>query len=264
MESLDDKSTLLDQESIDFVFNIVTQRVNTKNVNLDAVSEKNSDQKTEMESQHKKLMEENYLNRSLQSFDYSYYPAQIKNIKKKEEKNLNIKKEIQRSATLDCFSTKANSNGFLSTKIKPVLDTQFAYLNRNKLVNRRLIIRKHFQNTSGLQSITNPYINEFPTINKKISTEFKLANPIEIFFTDEESDPEIESEYAHLNKDVSNNHPEQTSNILFASLNTDYIPVENKNLKKRNWYNNEAKKFYRSNHSHKSASVVIIEKYDFF
>ena len=90
MESLDDKSTLLDQESIDFVFEI-TQRINTKHVNLDAVSEKNSDQKTELESQHKKLMEENYLNRSLQSFDYSYYPAQVKSIKKKEEKNLHMK-----------------------------------------------------------------------------------------------------------------------------------------------------------------------------
>lgn len=46
------------------------------------------------------------------------------------------------------------TNGFLLTKINPVLDPDFMYLNRNKLVNRRLVLRKNCSSISDAVSET--------------------------------------------------------------------------------------------------------------
>jgi hypothetical protein len=64
------------------------------------------------------------------------------------------------------------TNGFTSTQVNPGRSSELSYLNRNKLVNRRLTIRKHIENSSGLQAIIKPN----STYNKA-SSGFRIANP---------------------------------------------------------------------------------------
>lgn len=45
------------------------------------------------------------------------------------------------------FQGEPLTNGFLLNKINPVFDPDFMYLNRNKLVNRRLALRKRVSNS---------------------------------------------------------------------------------------------------------------------
>lgn len=240
-ENIDEKF-LLEQESVDFVFE-VKQRL-SKEVEQEA--------KEKLENQHKKLLDENFLNRSIQSFDYSYYPNQFRAKVSQIKPKTNPK--MERSVTLDCFS-RSKSNGFVANKINPILDNDFAYLNRNKLVNRRLILRKNIQNSVGLKSYTSPYVNDFLTIKNQIDTEYKLANPIEFYFV-EESDTFSENDYNKTENTESQQHLDPQNSVFLASLNKN--PQENRDLKKRTWYTNEAKKFYKSSKSAKP--VVIIEK----
>lgn len=240
-ENIDEKS-LLEQESVDFVFE-VKQRLS-----------KDAEQQAQenLENQHKKLLDEHYLNRSIQSFDYSYYPHQFKLKHAETKPKLNQKSE--RSCTLECFG-RSKSNGFVANKINPVLDNEFAYLNRSKLVNRRLALRKNIQNSLGLKSFTSPYIEDFLTIKNQIDTEYKLANPIEYFFADE-SDTLSEKNYNKNENSESHIHLDPQNSVFLASLNTEV--QQNRDLKKRAWYTNEARKFYKGSKSVKS--VVIIEK----
>lgn len=48
------------------------------------------------------------------------------------------------------FAGEPLTNGFVLTKVNPVFDVDFSYLNRNKLVNRRLTLRKCQQAGSGV------------------------------------------------------------------------------------------------------------------
>ena len=61
------------------------------------------------------------------------------------------------------------TNGFVLTKVNPVLDPDFLYLNRNKLVNRRLILRKNNQSLADF-SFENENLIDRPV------TEFTLSS----------------------------------------------------------------------------------------
>jgi hypothetical protein len=76
------------------------------------------------------------------------------------------------------------TNGFTMSKINPGTTSDLSYLNRNKLINRRLTIRKHIESSSGLHAIIKPN----STYNKT-STGFRIANP--------ELLEELESEESH-------------------------------------------------------------------
>ena len=71
------------------------------------------------------------------------------------------------------FSGQPISNGFLAMKVNPTIINDFAYLNRNKLVNRRLAIRKQM-NSSALKAIS-ILPDEFE--RTKSFGEFALGNP---------------------------------------------------------------------------------------
>lgn len=71
------------------------------------------------------------------------------------------------------FSGQPISNGFLAMKVNPTIINDFAYLNRNKLVNRRLAIRKQM-NSSALKAIS-ILPDEFEST--KSFGEFALGNP---------------------------------------------------------------------------------------
>lgn len=242
MENIDAEKFFMEQESVDFVFEV--KQVPSNNVETESKEKK--------ESQHKKLLDENYQNHSIQSFDYSYYPNHLKatpaDSKSKKDK------KMEHIRTLDCFKN-SKSNGYIANKINPVFTNQFAYLNRNKLVNRRIVIRKNIQNSLGLKSYTSPYIKDLLAIKSKIDTEYKLANPIGFYYTDD-LDTFSEHEY-NKNEDTEYQiHLVPQNSVFMASLNAEIL--QNKDLKKRTWYNNEAKKLFKGSKSTKS--VVIIEK----
>jgi hypothetical protein len=64
-------------------------------------------------------------------------------------------------------------NGFVMKKVNPGTERgELSYLNRNKLINRRLSIKKQLDSSSGLQPIT-----ARPDVPSKVSTGFRIANP---------------------------------------------------------------------------------------
>lgn len=93
-----------------------------------------------------------------------------------ENQNANKKFDFDAiSKYIPDYTGGAISNGFLSKKVNPIVETDFAYINRSKLVNTRLAIKKQMKSSPGLQAITKSY----PNYNK-IESEFTLANPIEL------------------------------------------------------------------------------------
>lgn len=62
---------------------------------------------------------------------------------------------------------------YFTTQINPSFIDDFSYLNRNKLVNRRVAIRKQMKASTGLVPISKTHPNYFKRSNK----EFSLANP---------------------------------------------------------------------------------------
>lgn len=103
------------------------------------------------------------------------------------------------------------------------MNSEFSYLNRNKLVNRRLAIKKTLQNSMGLQSWTNPYINN-DAQNTKLSSEFTLANPADLYIRDDVS---VDSSNYYYN----NNH-EQLNNTFLTSSNNEEAFSHNHNQEK--------------------------------
>ena len=58
-------------------------------------------------------------------------------------------------------------------KINPgLISSEFSYLNRNKLLNRRLVIKKQMENSRGLQ----PIIRQNSNFSKATNS-FQIANP---------------------------------------------------------------------------------------
>lgn len=242
MENFDAEKSFMEQESVDFVFEV-------KQV---ASNNSKAETKEKIDNHQQKLLDENYLNRSIQSLDYSYYPNQAK--AKPADTKSKLNKKTEHITTVDCFKN-SKSNGYISNKINPIFSNDFAYLNRNKLVNRRIVIRKNIQNSLGLKSYTSPFIKDLLTIKSQIDTEYKLANPIGFYYADD-SDTFSEQEYNINEVGKSRIQLVPQNSVFLASLNSEML--QNKDLKKRAWYNNEAKKLFKGSKS--SKSVVIIEK----
>jgi hypothetical protein len=74
------------------------------------------------------------------------------------------------------FNGQPITNGFCSFKINPTINNEFAYLNRNKLVNRRLAIKKQNDYSLGLVSISKNHV-EKSTLknNQKLLSDFALG-----------------------------------------------------------------------------------------
>jgi hypothetical protein len=65
------------------------------------------------------------------------------------------------------------TNGYIMNKINPGVDNvELSYLNRNKLLNQRLKLRKQMSYSQGLQ----PIIRQEKKLDKKSSMAFRLAN----------------------------------------------------------------------------------------
>ena len=71
------------------------------------------------------------------------------------------------------FTGEPLIKGYFVNKINPSLVDDFSYLNRNKLVNRRMAIKKQMMNSPGLV----PIIKHYDNYTKKNEGEFTLANP---------------------------------------------------------------------------------------
>lgn len=59
------------------------------------------------------------------------------------------------------FAGEPIQKGYFTNKINPSLVDDFSYLNRNKLVNRRMAIRKQMKNSSGLIAISKTHPNYY-------------------------------------------------------------------------------------------------------
>lgn len=90
-----------------------------------------------------------------------------------EKHSLPFKLSYDMNSVGEYVSGQPLTNGFLLNKINPgTSSNQFAYLTRNKLINRRLSIKKQMDNSSGLQ----PIIKTNQNYNKATSA-FRVANP---------------------------------------------------------------------------------------
>lgn len=99
----------------------------------------------------------------------------ITNGKLLTNRTLNNKIDHELNSVSGYFCGSPVTNGFVTNKVNPLMNNEFAYLNRNKSVNRRLAIKKQIKQSAGLKSITKSY----PNYNKPAS-EFTLANPLDL------------------------------------------------------------------------------------
>ena len=81
--------------------------------------------------------------------------------------------ETEMNTVSGYFAGEPLMKGYFVNKINPSLVDDFSYLNRNKLVNRRMAIRKQMRNSAGLVPISKHHEN----YTKKNESEFTMANP---------------------------------------------------------------------------------------
>lgn len=91
------------------------------------------------------------------------------------------------------FSGQPTTNGFLAMKVNPTVMSDFSYLNRNKLVNRRLTLRKQLSQSilKGISVLPDEYENMRPL------ADFALGNPNNLTKSDYELAKEMPNSNAN-------------------------------------------------------------------
>jgi hypothetical protein len=113
---------------------------------------------------------------NLSSTDMNSVTVDMKSKKPRQKQNRTapplLNKDLKSAPSYFCGV--GISNGYLAMKVNPTTLQDFAYLNRNKLVNRRLSLRK--QMTSSCLKGISILPQEFEAL-KTIDAEFALGNP---------------------------------------------------------------------------------------
>ena len=193
-------------------------------------------------------------------------------LSKRKTAPLLLNKEMKSAPSFFC--SQPISNGFVAQKVNPTTITDFSYLNRNKLVNRRLALRKQLTQ-SGLKSIS---ILPDEYENAKAFSEFALGNPnlnkseVEMNkFTTNIKEPILLGNLNVLTPDSSRmldttiniesemmiqaaaNSVENIPNLLNNTTNTDETLLKQQSATQQG----------PNTRTIKSSSIVILEKYVF-
>ena len=88
----------------------------------------------------------------------------------------NSQVDFELNSPSNFFNGQPITNGYYSYRINPTTHSEFAYLNRNKLVNRRIALKKQSDYSYGLPSIGKSPDNITPKNNQKVFSEFALGS----------------------------------------------------------------------------------------
>ncbi len=194
--------------------------------------------------------------------------SDFKSNKKKSKTAPLLNKDMKSAPSY--FSGYPVSNGFLAMKVNPTFINEFSYLNRNKLVNRRLSLRKQMH-SSTLKAIS-ILPEEFESI--KSVGEFALGNPNGFNKLDEQYLEFTARSNLTNNINNNNNNKEIEQNrfvitpdslkLLDGTINIESDMIMKaaansfENVIPLNDFNNNEEKPQRLI---KSSSIVVLEKY---
>ena len=168
-------------------------------------------------------------------------------VKPHEEQFKKYTTNINENMSASCIiNGEPITNWLVTNKVNPVMKNEYAYLNRNKLVNRRLIIKKIFSNSDGLKAL-GKLTDDLE--RSKIKSDFLLANPSSLneFRTLQNLNLLAQLGNQKLNADSVNNIIHTLKNATSKFNDTTDINEFNKNT--------------FANQTNKTASITILEEY---